>query len=146
MKSVDNKHLVDGHLVACPKKPNCVCSEACSGDSYVEPLKICGSMTQQWNVLKDVIVDMGGKIEEADDYFLHATFQSRVFRFIDDVICRQDAEKKLIQIRSSSRFGYSDFGVNRKRVDKLRENLQSRIDSSENQLQNGVGKKDILHR
>jgi len=126
MKSVDNKHLVDGHLVGCPNKPNCVCSEALSGNTYVEPLKVCGSMAQQWNALKDVILDMGGKIEEADDYFLHATFQSRVFRFTDDVICRQDAVRNSIQIRSSSRVGYSDFGVNRKRVDKIRKKLQSR--------------------
>ena len=127
MKSVDNKYLVDGHLVACPNKPKCVCSEDCAGDSYVEPLRVYGSMAEQWKVLKNVIHEMGGKLEEADDYFLHATFQSKLFRFTDDVICRQDTVTNSIQIRSSSRVGYSDFGINRKRVEKLRKKLQSRV-------------------
>lgn len=126
-KSCTNKHLMDGHLVACPNKPKCVCSEAFCGDSYVDPLRVLGSMPVQWKALQDVILEMGGKIEEADDYFLHATFRSRLFRFVDDVICRQDAATNSIQIRSSSRVGYSDFGVNRKRVEKLRKRLHNRM-------------------
>jgi len=62
----------------------------------------------------------GGRIEEVDDSFLHATFRSSLFRFVDDVSCRLDDENNRIHIRSASRVGYSDFGVNRKRVEQLR--------------------------
>lgn len=66
---------------------------------------------------------MGGQIEEVDDHFLHATFRSRLFRFTDDVACRLDNDTNSIQIRSASRVGYSDFGINRKRVEELRKRL-----------------------
>ena len=115
---------MDGHLVACPDKPNCVSSEDSTGDSFVEPLEFSGSVIRQWQALQDVILEMGGKIEEVDDHFLHATFRSRLFRFIDDVTCRLDDETNSIQIRSASRIGYSDFGVNRKRVEELRKRLR----------------------
>lgn len=126
-----NKYLVDGHLVACPNRPKCICSEAFCGDSYVDPLQVSGSMEHQWKTLQDVILEIGGEIEEADDYFLHATFKSRLFRFVDDVICRQDAARNCIQVRSSSRVGYSDFGVNRKRVEELRKRLRAKIKETE---------------
>lgn len=118
-----NKYLIDGHLIACPDKPNCVSSEGSTGNSFVEPLVFSGSAMRQWQALQDVILEMGGKIEEVDDHFLHATFRSKLFRFVDDVACRLDDETNSIQIRSASRFGYSDFGVNRKRVEEFRERL-----------------------
>ncbi len=124
MKNLErNKYLIDGHLVACPDKPNCVSSEGSTGDFFVEPLEISGSIVRQWQALQDVILEMGGQIEERDEHFLHATFRSRLFRFIDDVTCRLDSETNSIQIRSASRVGYSDFGINRKRVEELRKRL-----------------------
>ena len=43
-----------------------------------------------------------------------------MFRFVDDLECRLDAENRVIHVRSASRVGYSDLGVNRKRVERLR--------------------------
>jgi uncharacterized protein (DUF1499 family) len=51
---------------------------------------------------------------------LWATFTSKVFRFVDDVELRLDPQNNCIQVRSASRIGYSDLGVNRQRIDKLR--------------------------
>jgi len=51
-------------------------------------------------------------------------FRSNVFRFVDDVEFLFDREKKLIHVRSASRVGYSDLGVNRKRVEKIRSLFQ----------------------
>jgi len=124
MKDLErNRFLIGGHLVACPNKPNCVSSEGSTGDSFVEPLKLSDPIVRQWQALQDVILEMGGHIEEVDDHFLHATFRSWLFRFVDDVTCRLDDETNSIQIRSASRLGYSDFGVNRKRVEELRKRL-----------------------
>ncbi len=59
------------------------------------------------------------KIVTASESYLHAEFRSAVFRFVDDVeFLVQD---HVIQVRSASRLGYSDLGVNRKRVEALRQ-------------------------
>ena len=60
------------------------------------------------------------KIIELSDIYLHAEFESRIFRFIDDVEFLVNEDKKIIEVRSASRVGYGDFGVNRKRVEMLR--------------------------
>ena len=114
------KYIVDGHLAACPQSPNCVNSEDLSKESFIAPLEFTGSAAGAWQILQEQILDMGGRIEEVDDSFLHATFRSSLFRFVDDVSCRLDDENNRIYIRSASRVGYSDFGVNRKRVEQLR--------------------------
>jgi len=48
---------------------------------------------------------------------------SNIFKFVDDVEIRRDGN--VCQIRSGSRVGYSDFGVNRKRVETIRRAVQS---------------------
>ena len=67
---------------------------------------------------------MGGTIEKQEADFAWATFQSKLFKFTDDVELRKDVTEGVIQIRSGSRSGKSDFGVNRKRVEALRAKLE----------------------
>jgi len=66
-----------------------------------------------------VIEESGGEITISDGEYLAATFSVSLFGFIDDVECRLDTSKNRIQIRSASRVGYSDLGVNKKRVEKM---------------------------
>jgi uncharacterized protein (DUF1499 family) len=63
---------------------------------------------------------MGGEIQEEHDGYLWTTFTSRLFRFVDDVEFRMVFTDGIIHVRSGSRVGYSDLGVNRRRVEKLR--------------------------
>jgi uncharacterized protein (DUF1499 family) len=63
------------------------------------------------------------KVEE--DY-IHAEFVSSVFRFVDDVEFSFDKTKKLIQVRSASRTGYSDLGVNRRRIEEIRKQFDQK--------------------
>ncbi len=58
-------------------------------------------------------------ISEQADY-LHAEARSLLFRFVDDIEFSLQAEKGLIQVRSAARTGYSDFGVNRRRIERIR--------------------------
>lgn len=58
------------------------------------------------------------RIVAANNAELHAEFRSRIFRFVDDVDLRLDG--RVVQIRSASRTGYSDLGVNRARVEDVR--------------------------
>lgn len=120
-----DKYLKDGELLPCPDKPNCVSSEGPEGDSHIAPLEFTGNAPMAWQVLQEQLHEMGGQIEEADDSFLHATFRSRLFRFVDDVTCRLDEENSRIYIRSAARVGYSDFGVNRKRMVELQKRFES---------------------
>ena len=112
--------LVEGRLRACPNSPNCVSSESDSGSSRIEPLTFQGLPGKAWGDLKETIRDMGGKIQEEREGYLWATFTSRVFRFVDDVEFRVVSTDGMIHVRSGSRVGYSDLGVNRRRVEKLR--------------------------
>ena len=63
---------------------------------------------------------MGGKITSRSGPYLHAEFRSKWFRFVDDLECIYDEAERKIDVRSAARLGYSDFGVNKKRIDELR--------------------------
>ncbi len=108
--------LVSGKLTECSSKPNCVSSEHDESDShFVAPIKM-----QPIVVVKQVILQMGGVIVEEKDNYIAATFTSFLFRFVDDFEVRLDGSAGLMHVRSASRVGHSDFGVNRKRVEQFR--------------------------
>lgn len=107
-------------LKACPASPNCVSSQAEPSDKehYIEPWQGLGDLQRSQQQLLALLSTMDNcKVIEQDGNYLHATFTSRWLRFVDDVEFLIDAEQ--IQVRSASRTGYSDFGVNRKRMEKL---------------------------
>jgi uncharacterized protein (DUF1499 family) len=112
--------LVENKLQACPGTPNCVVSESETAASRIEPLVFQGSPGKAWEALKQAVEQAGGAIRQDQNGYLWATFTSKVFRFVDDVECRLDAERGVVHVRSASRVGHSDFGVNRKRIEKLR--------------------------
>jgi uncharacterized protein (DUF1499 family) len=60
---------------------------------------------------------------EVTDHYVHAKFTSRFFRFVDDVEFCIDDDLRIIHVRSSSRVGYFDFGVNRRRIERIRANF-----------------------
>lgn len=109
-------------LAACPKRPNCVSSENPEDDKrFVAPLAFAGDDPGKLRAaLRQVIEDMGGRIITENDTYIAAIFRSLVFGFIDDFEIRLDANERHIHVRSASRVGYSDRGVNRNRVEKFR--------------------------
>lgn len=109
-----------GPLAPCPGRPNCVCSEDPRPDFAVAPLAVEGHPEVAWERLKRLLEAAGGRIEAQAPGYLHATFRSRIFRFVDDVEFRLDRARGAIHVRSASRLGYSDLGVNRRRVEDLR--------------------------
>jgi uncharacterized protein (DUF1499 family) len=113
--------LISGKLAACPDKPNCVCSEFVEDAAhYIEPLDYSGASSEEaLGKLSQVIEDLGGEVVVSKDGYIAAIFRSSLFGFVDDVECRLDASQKRIQIRSASREGHSDMGVNRKRAEAM---------------------------
>ena len=126
-KSDEANGLVEGRLSQCPDKPNCVCSEFnADTDHFTEPLAISTeNAADVMTRLKSVIREMGGTIQREKDNYLAATFTSAIFRFVDDLEIRIDREAKLIHLRSASRVGYGDRGVNRHRIEQLKRSFRS---------------------
>src|SRR5206468_84351 len=87
----------------------------------VEPLRFTDDPEEAWQRLKAVLASLPRtRIVAATDGYLHAECTSRVFRFVDDLECLLDRDAKLIHVRSASRAGRSDLGVNRRRVEAIR--------------------------
>jgi uncharacterized protein (DUF1499 family) len=120
-KSGQAPGLISGALAPCPDKPNCVCSEFGEAAAhYIAPLDYAGAPPEQaWGDILQIIKELGGEVVVANDEYIAATFASSLFGFIDDVECRLEPSRKRIQIRSASRVGHSDLGVNRKRVETM---------------------------
>ena len=117
-------------LKPCPNKPNCVCSEY-TGDikHYIEPLRLSThQLSKAISYIKSSVQSLEGKVETEDNNYLAATFSSSFFGFIDDVEFRVDNENQLIHIRSAARLGYSDFGINNKRVNNLKTIIRQQLE------------------
>jgi uncharacterized protein (DUF1499 family) len=114
-KRPDNLGVRDGRLAPCKRSPNCVSSQAQPSDleHYIAPIR--GSMA----AARDAVRAMPRTtiVEERANY-LYAEFRTRLLRYVDDVELFFDG--RMLQVRSCSRLGRRDFGVNRKRVEALR--------------------------
>ena len=113
----------DGKLAACPTTPNCVSSQAPHADEQhkIAPLTYTTSPAEAITTLKAVIQGMERTeiISESENY-LYAEFTTPLMGYVDDVEFLLDPTANLIHVRSASRLGQSDLGVNRKRVEEIR--------------------------
>ncbi|RKQ70739.1 uncharacterized protein (DUF1499 family) [Litorimonas taeanensis] len=111
------KGLINGRLADVPSTPNAVSSE---GDT--QPERRVAPLEASLLQVAAAIEATGGVITSRTDDYISATYMSRIFKFIDDVEVREENEN-LCHIRSASRVGYSDRGVNRRRVAVIRSAL-----------------------
>lgn len=113
-------------LADCPDRPNCVSSLSDDPKQYIAPLTYEGSPSEAAARLLSVLEQMeGAEIVSRTDTMIHAEFASTVFGFVDDVTFRFDAADRRIDLRSASRVGYTDFGVNRRRIAEIRNRFQT---------------------
>jgi len=116
-----NLGIKDGKLAPCPASLNCVSSQSSDREHAVEPLSFAGMVTGAHEALRKIILNMKrSQIITDTDSYIHAEFTSALFRFVDDAEFQFDENSKLIHVRSASRLGSSDLGVNRKRVEEIR--------------------------
>jgi uncharacterized protein (DUF1499 family) len=128
-KNSANLGVVGGKLRPCPDAPNCVCSTDRAAPHHIEPLAFTGDPDAAMSRLKAVLADQTRThlvAEEAD--YLHAECTSLVFRFVDDLEFHLDHPGKKIHVRSASRAGKYDFGVNRRRVEAIRRHSTGILD------------------
>lgn len=115
----------DGRLAPCPASPNCVSSRAPDDGHRVAPLTYTGPAQDAMKKLTTIVRSLPRTaVITTTDTYLHAEFTSFLFRFTDDVEFLIDDAAKVIHVRSASRLGYSDLGVNRKRIETIRKRWQ----------------------
>ena len=115
-----NLGVKNGYLAPCKRTPNCVSSQADASDRehYIAPLK--ASMEE---VRKAVESLPRTRIVLAQSNYLYAEFRSKLLGYVDDVEFFFDGAA--VQVRSASRLGRRDFGVNRARIEQLRKMLKA---------------------
>jgi len=104
-----------GRLGTCPDSPNCVSSVESRDSHRIAPLQ--ATLGQ----VRTAVSGMpGARIIEDREPYLYAEFTSRLMGFVDDVEFLAEPAAGLVHVRSASRLGHSDLGVNRKRIEDLR--------------------------
>ncbi len=126
----DNLGNTDGQLQPCPNSPNCVSSQTDITDPQhaISPLSFTGSSDEAFAALVAIVKaqDNATVITEGADY-LYAEFKTSLMGFVDDVEFVLNRDKNLIHVRSASRLGKSDLGLNRQRIETLRTALDRAI-------------------
>lgn len=125
-KRPTNLGVNSGKLTPCPDSPNCVCSQNQDDLHKIAPLTYAVSKPEAISKLKAVITDLPRTkiITETEDY-IYAEFTTSLMKFVDDVEFYVDDANKIIHMRSASRLGQSDMGVNRNRIETIRTQFTS---------------------
>jgi len=124
-----NLGVKDGRLAPPRKTPNCVSSQADPSDAehYIAPIAFKGTTAAAMAAARTAVESMErSKIVREERGYLYAEFRSKLLGFVDDLELVFDEKAGVFHVRSASRLGRRDFGVNRKRVELLRTKLQSR--------------------
>lgn len=109
-----------GTQAPCPPTPNCVSSQA-NGDQqhYIEPIAYQSPDTYA-QITKILTAQKHLKIIKATDNYIYAQATSRLMGFVDDLEFYFQPMEQIIHLRSASRLGESDLGVNRQRLEQIK--------------------------
>ena len=127
----NNLGVRDGRMKAPSGGPNSVSSQAALYPEHpmreyaqIAPLALRGDAGATMAKLRAIVAAMpGATIVKSDGDYLYAQFTTRLMGFVDDTEFWFDPASGVIQVRSSSRVGRKDFGVNRARVEAIRAQL-----------------------
>ena len=125
-KRPSNLGAKDGRLAPPKRTPNCVSSQADPSDAehYVAPIAFEGAPADAMAAAKRAVESMErSRLVREERGYLYAEFASKLLGFVDDLELLFDEKARVFHVRSASRLGRRDFGVNRKRVEVLRSAL-----------------------
>ncbi|UCD01747.1 MAG: DUF1499 domain-containing protein [Promethearchaeota archaeon] len=112
--------ITNGKFHPCPKSPNCVSTQSTDERHKMEPIKYNTSLEEAKSEILRIINSLKRtRIKTETENYIHIEFRTLVFRFVDDVEFYFDDSEKIIHFRSAARLGYSDLGVNRKRMENI---------------------------
>ena len=112
----------NGALSPCNNRWNCVITQEVDGQKpNAQPIQYVGSRAKALALLKEVLLgfDRVQLVAETDEY-IHVTFTTKWLGFVDDVECYAPKNEKIVHIRSASRVGKYDFGVNNRRIQAIK--------------------------
>jgi uncharacterized protein (DUF1499 family) len=116
-----NLGITDGKLATCLTTSNCVSSQATDPQHYIAPIPYKSSTPEAYTQVKQLLESQKRtQIITQTDNYIYATATSHLMGFVDDVEFYFNPETKLIDVRSASRIGESDLGVNRQRIEQIR--------------------------
>ncbi len=123
----------DGRLKRPSKTENSATSQAALHADHpmrayaeVQPLPMKGDTAASIAAIRKIVEAMpGAKVVKTEPGYLYATFTTRWMKYVDDVEFWVDATNGVVQVRSASRVGRKDFGVNRARVEAVRAALKA---------------------
>jgi len=108
-------------LRPCPASRNCVSSDAVNRGARVAALVLAVPAVAAWSRIVDIIAGLPRtEIVERSATYVHATCRTRWLGFVDDLELELRPASGTVAVRSASRVGYSDLGVNRRRIERLR--------------------------
>ena len=117
-----------GKLKTCPDTPNCVSSLAEDEQHFIEPILVTANPDQTRDIILKTLDEFSRvEVKQAQADYIHAEFTSMIFRFVDDVefyFPVSESGVVRVDIRSASRVGRSDLGVNRNRMEAIREKIE----------------------
>ena len=112
-------------LSPCRSAPNCVASDARDERHAIAPLSFQSAGADSWSQVRAAVLSLRrSRLVEERAHYLRVECRSSLFGFVDDLELELRPNDHLIAVRSAARRGYYDFGVNRRRVEKLRELLR----------------------
>jgi len=117
----------DGRLPRPRSTPNCVSSQADPADKmhYIEPIRFKGTAQAAIAAARKAVEGLPRTTVIRDEgNYLYAEFKSRLMGFVDDVEFTYDEKAGVLHVRSASRLGRRDYGVNRARVEQLRSRIE----------------------
>ena len=121
-------------LKDCPTTPNCVSSKEFRKSRYVEPILFTGSVHRAQQRILEILASLKRtRIVEVADEYIRAESVSAIMRYADDIEFVVNERLKLVHVRSASRKGHFDWGVNRRRIEKIRTLFNER-NTNENEL------------
>lgn len=111
----------DGYLSPCPETPNCVVSQKTDTTHQISPIEYhTDRATARETLLKVLSVVPRTEVIQQTENYIRAESKSRIFKFVDDLEFYLPDDEKVIHLRSASRVGESDLGVNRRRSEQIR--------------------------
>jgi len=128
-KRPDDLGVKDGKLAPPKRTPNSVSSQADAADAehHIAPIPFKGDALAAMAAVRKAIESMrGGTVIRHEGSYLYAEFRTKLMRFVDDVEFLFDAKAGVIHVRSASRLGRRDFGVNRARLEAIRARIEGR--------------------
>jgi uncharacterized protein (DUF1499 family) len=123
-KRPDGLGFASNQFKPCSWKPNCVNSTAdpqADAKHHIDPLRFKGDAAQAWKALAAMVkARPRTKVVKEEGQYLYCEFSSKGLGYVDDVEFALDPAAGVIHVRSASRLGIRDFGVNRARIESIR--------------------------